>query len=217
MKSENFYEMKRCKMDWLDDIYYGTKSSQGTRNAINAIKFVLFDDISVIPDGLEIGDKYEFISSRKDGRAKAKMLQKIDLDQILCKYAMQSFGIKNIPFNITYDEYNSLRKKHLINKKYTMDYAVELMAFALTDSTYGGYLFLNSNKFIKNILLDSLINERYIEEKYQELDSFTGILDNINISDDIKKSYLENFNKLDDDFLNIKRRDNSYLNYIGEN
>ena len=105
MKSENFYEMKRCKMDWLDDIYYGTKSSQGTRNAINAIKFVLFDDTSVIPDGLEIGDKYEFISSRKDGIAKAKMLQKIDLDQILCKYAMQSFGIKNIPFNITYDEY----------------------------------------------------------------------------------------------------------------
>ena len=51
VKSENFYEMKRCKMDWLDDIYYGTKSSQGTRNAINAIKFVLFDDTSVIPDG----------------------------------------------------------------------------------------------------------------------------------------------------------------------
>ena len=69
MKSENFYEMKRCKMDWLDDIYYGTKSSQGTRNAINAIKFVLFDDTSVIPDGLEIGDKYEFISSRKDGKS----------------------------------------------------------------------------------------------------------------------------------------------------
>ena len=217
VKSENFYEMKRCKMDWLDDIYYGTKSSQGTRNAINAIKFVLFDDTSVIPDGLEIGDKYEFISSRKDGRAKAKMLQKIDLDQILCTYAMQSFGIKNIPFNITYDEYYNLRKKNLINKKYTMEYAVELMALALTDSVYGGYLFLNGNKFLKNILLDSLINERYIEEKYQELDSFTGILDNINISDDIKKSYLENFNKLDDDFLNIKRRDNSYLNYIGEN
>ena len=160
VKSENFYEMKRCKMDWLDDIYYGTKSSQGTRNAINAIKFVLFDDTSVIPDGLEIGDKYEFISSRKDGRAKAKMLQKIDLDQILCTYAMQSFGIKNIPFNITYDEYYNLRKKNLINKKYTMEYAVELMALALTDSVYGGYLFLNANKFIKNILLDSLINER---------------------------------------------------------
>ncbi len=217
VKSENFYEMKRCKMDWLDDIYYGTKSSQGTRNAINAIKFVLFDDTSVIPDGLEIGDKYEFISSRKDGRAKAKMLQKIDLDQILCTYAMQSFGIKNIPFNITYDEYYNLRKKNLINKKYTMEYAVELMALALTDSIYGGYLFLNANKFIKNILLDSLINERYIEEKSGELDSFNGSLDNSNISDDIKKSYFDNFNKLDDYFLNIKRRDNSYLNYVGEN
>ncbi len=217
MKSENFYEMKRCKMDWLDDIYYGTKSSQGTRNAINAIKFVLFDDTSVIPDGLEIGDKYEFISSRKDGRAKAKMLQKIDLDQILCKYAMQSFGIKNIPFHVSYDEYDKLKKKNLIQQKYTMEYVVELMAFALTDSIYGGYLFLNANKFMKNILLDSLINERYIEEKYQELDSFTGTLENRDIPDEIKKGYLENFNKLDDDFLNIKRRDNSYLNYVGEN
>ena len=37
VKSENFYEMKRCKMEWRDDIYYGTKSSQVTRNAINAI------------------------------------------------------------------------------------------------------------------------------------------------------------------------------------
>ena len=217
MKSENFYEMKRCKMDWLDDIYFGTKSSKGTRNAINAIKFVLFDDTSVIPDGLEIGDKYEFISSRKDGRAKAKMLQNIDLDQILCKYAMQSFGIKNKNFNITYDEYMDIRKKKLVDKKYTMDFAVELVAFSLMDSVYGGYIFINANKFLKNILLDSLINERYIEEKYNLLDEFNGILESNEIDEIIKKNYLDNYNKLDDDFLNIKRRDNSYLNYIGEN
>lgn len=36
-----------CKTSWLDDIYLGTKESQGIRNAANAIKFVLFDDISV--------------------------------------------------------------------------------------------------------------------------------------------------------------------------
>ena len=89
MKSDNFYEMKRCKMDWLDDIFWGTKDSQGLRNATSAIKFVLFDDESQIPDGFTVGDKYEFISSRRDGRAKAKMLQSIDLVQILCKYAMQ--------------------------------------------------------------------------------------------------------------------------------
>ena len=100
MKSDNFYEMKRCKMDWLDDIFWGTKDSQGLRNATSAIKFVLFDDESQIPDGFTVGDKYEFISSRRDGRAKAKMLQSIDLVQILCKYAMQSFGIKNKNFDI---------------------------------------------------------------------------------------------------------------------
>ena len=51
-----------CKTSWLDDIYLGTKESQGIRNAANAIKFVLFDDISVLPDGLKYTDKYEFIS-----------------------------------------------------------------------------------------------------------------------------------------------------------
>ena len=98
MNENYFTEMKRCKTDWLDDIYYGTKESKGTRNAVGAIKLVLFDDYSVVPDGVEIGDKYEFISSRFDGRAKAKMLQDIDLIQILAHYALCSFGIKNKKF-----------------------------------------------------------------------------------------------------------------------
>ena len=41
-----------CKTAWLDDIFWGTKESQGIRNAANAIKFVFFDDISVLSDGL---------------------------------------------------------------------------------------------------------------------------------------------------------------------
>ena len=34
----NFSEMKRCKTDWLDDIFYGTKESKGTRNMIKLAK-----------------------------------------------------------------------------------------------------------------------------------------------------------------------------------
>ncbi len=214
MKSDNFYEMKRCKMDWLDDIFWGTKDSQGLRNATSAIKFVLFDDESQIPDGFTVGDKYEFISSRRDGRAKAKMLQSIDLVQILCKYAMQSFGIKNKNFDIDYDEYIKIRNKKVIKSDFNDDYITELVAYALMDSVYGGYIFVSSNKFVRNSLINALINERYIEEKWQTLDEFNGILRNPSIDEITKKNYLDSYQRMDDDFLNIKRRDNDYLNYL---
>ena len=214
MKSDNFYEMKRCKMDWLDDIFWGTKDSQGLRNATSAIKFVLFDDESQIPDGFTVGDKYEFISSRRDGRAKAKMLQSIDLVQILCKYAMQSFGIKNKNFDIDYDEYIKIRNKKVIKSDFNDDYITELVAYALMDSVYGGYIFVSSNKFLRNSLINALINERYIEEKWQVLDEFNGILRNPSIDEITKKNYLDSYQRMDDDFLNIKRRDNDYLSYL---
>ncbi len=214
MKSDNFYEMKRCKMDWLDDIFWGTKDSQGLRNATSAIKFVLFDDESQIPDGFTVGDKYEFISSRRDGRAKAKMLQSIDLVQILCKYAMQSFGIKNKNFDIDYDEYIKIRNKKVIKSDFNDDYITELVAYALMDSVYGGYIFVSSNKFVRNSLINALINERYIEEKWQVLDEFNGILRNPIIDEITKKNYLDSYQRMDDDFLNIKRRDNDYLSYL---
>ena len=214
MKSDNFYEMKRCKMDWLDDIFWGTKDSQGLRNATSAIKFVLFDDESQIPDGFTVGDKYEFISSRRDGRAKAKMLQSIDLVQILCKYAMQSFGIKNKNFDIDYDEYIKIRNKKVIKSDFNDDYITELVAYALMDSVYGGYIFVSSNKYVRNSLINALINERYIEEKWQILDEFNGILRNPSIDEITKKNYLDSYQRMDDDFLNIKRRDNDYLSYL---
>ena len=214
MKSDNFYEMKRCKMDWLDDIFWGTKDSQGLRNATSAIKFVLFDDESQIPDGFTVGDKYEFISSRRDGRAKAKMLQSIDLVQILCKYAMQSFGIKNKNFDIDYDEYIKIRNKKVIKSDFNDDYITELVAYALMDSVYGGYIFVSSNKYVRNSLINALINERYIEEKWQVLDEFNGILRNPSIDEITKTNYLDSYQRMDDDFLNIKRRDNDYLSYL---
>ena len=161
-----------------------------------------------------MGDKYEFISSRRDGRAKAKMLQSIDLVQILCKYAMQSFGIKNKNFDIDYDEYIKIRNKKVIKSDFNDDYITELVAYALMDSVYGGYIFVSSNKYIRNSLINALINERYIEEKWQTLDEFNGILRNPSIDEITKKNYLDSYQRMDDDFLNIKRRDNDYLNYL---
>ena len=216
MRTEIFSEMKRCKTDWMDDIYFGTKESKGTRNAVNAIKLVLFDDYSVVPEGMAIGDKYEFISSRRDGRAKAKMLQEIDLVQILAHYALSSFGIKNKQFTIDYNTYTIYRTQKMLNMGFSNEFIVEIVAYALMDSIYGGYIFISANKFIKDQLLDALISERYINDNADSLDLFNGELTNIEISDDIKKKYLITYQELDDAFLKIKRRDKEYVSYSDE-
>ena len=213
MNQEYFSELKRCKKDWLDDIFFGTKESKGTRNAVGAIKLVLFDDYSVVPDGVDIGDKYEFISSKYDGRAKAKMLQDIDLVQILCNYAMSSFGIKNDTFKIDNQTYFECRTGKITNKGFSKDYIIELVSYALTESVYAGYILVSSNKFIKEELLDALIEERYIEEKEKELNEFDGYLRNPDIDEDIKVRFYTSFKNLDNDFLKIKRRDSEYLNF----
>jgi len=212
--NQNYYtEMKRCKTDWLDDIFHGTKESKGTRNAVGAIKLVLFDDYSVVPDGMEIGDKYEFISSKYDGRAKAKMLQDIDLIQILCNYAMSSFGICGDNFNLNKTTYDYYKTQKISNKGYDKEFIIELVAYALADSVYGGYILVAANNFIKEQLLDALIEERYISDKEKELDSFDGTLTSPLIDDELKLKYYTSFKNLDDDFLKIKRRDSEYVTY----
>ena len=70
-----------------------------------------------------------------------------------------------------------------------------------------------SNKFIREDLLDALIEERYIEEKEEELNAFKGVLTNPLIDDNIRQKYYYAFNNLDNDFLKIKRRDSEYVSY----
>ena len=212
MNDSYYNELKRCKTNWLDDIFYGTKESKGLRNAVNAMKLVLFDDYSVVPDGVEIGDKYEFITSRKDGRAKAKMLQKLDVIQILCHYALCSFGLMNKDFEIDNTTYSMYRNQGIKNQGYTNEYIIELVSYSLMDDIYGGYLFITSNKFIIDQLFDAFIKERYLEDKRTDLDLFNGELTNNIISNDIKNKYQHSFDVLDDIFLKIKKNDSLYIN-----
>lgn len=212
MNDSYFNELKRCKTNWLDDIFYGTKESKGLRNAVNAMKLVLFDDYSVVPDGVEIDDKFDFISSRKDGRAKAKMLQRIDLIHILCRYALSSFGLMNKDFSIDNTTYLIYRNQGITNQGFTNEYIVELVSYSLMDDIYGGYLFICANKFIIEQLFDAFIKERYLEDKAIKLDLFNGELTNDIISIDIKNKYQHTFDILDDIFLKIKQKDKDYIN-----
>ena len=213
MNDNYFTEMKRCKTDWLDDIFYGTKESKGTRNAVGAIKLVLFDDYSVVPDGVDIGDKYEFISSKFDGRAKAKMLQNIDLIQILCNYAMASFGVSGANFTLNDASFNYYRSMNNINRGYSKEFIIEYIVYALTESIYGAYMLVAANKHIREDLLDALIEERYIEGNEYALNKFDGVLTNPLINESMKQRFYYAYNNLDNDFFKIKRRDSEYVSY----
>ena len=204
------------KMRILDDIFLGTKESQGLRNAVAAIKFVLFDDDSVLPDGLKYNDKYEFISSRRGGRAEAKALSELDLIEDLCQYAMSSFGLCNTAFTVTYDDY----KKSLdntITRDYTADFAVELVAYAFTFEPYGAVAVLEKNKTLRKALASSLLNERYIENKMLMLDRFDGVILSTKMDEFTKEKFLDNYKSLANYFYNIKTRSDDYLNYLENN
>ena len=204
------------KMKILDDIFLGTKESQGLRNAVAAIKFVLFDDDSVLPDGLKYNDKFEFISSRRGGRAKAKALSELDLTEDLCQYAMSSFGLWNTAFTVTYDDYKKALD-NTITRDYTADFAVELVAYAFTFEPYGAVAVLEKNKTLKKALASSLLNERYIENKMLMLDRFDGVILSTKMDEFTKEKFLDNYKSLANYFYNIKTRSDDYLNYLENN
>lgn len=206
----------RYKMAYLDDIFLGTKESQGIRNATNAVKFVLFDDVSVLPPGLKFNSKYEFISSKNDGRLKAKQLSAIDLIEILCKYAMSSFGLENRGFSINYQDYENICK-NIIDREYTSCFAVEIMAFACTENIYQAYTILLQNKDLKMALVDSLLTERYIENRRLMLDRFDGVIISEEMAASTKEKFIDSFKSLEEYFYNIKIRSQDYLNYLENN
>ena len=98
-------DLKTCRTSDLDDIFYATKESQGTNNAILAIRYVLFDDNDVFKDTSPEDNKYLYISSSNNARKKAMILQRDDLAHIVVKYCMQSFGLRGKDFTITDDDF----------------------------------------------------------------------------------------------------------------
>ena len=56
-------DLRICRTQDLDDIFYATRDSQGTNNAILAIKYVLFNDETVFKNKKPVPNKFQYISS----------------------------------------------------------------------------------------------------------------------------------------------------------
>lgn len=198
------------KINDLDDIFYATKESQGHENAIEAIKYVLFDDDSIFKDQKMESNKYLYISKDKNARKKAMLLQSDDLIHIITKLAMASFGLRGKIFN--YNEETFLLDLKRIDKLELGTYeAIELVSYATTTNINNVYNIFDSNKELYFSIVDYLLNERYTSNFKEQLDNFTGIIDNNDMNTEQRFKFYDTYNNLDEVFAEIKRNNPDYI------
>ncbi len=194
----------------IDDIFYATKESQGYVNAIAAIKYVLFNDDSVFKDRTPDRNKYIYISKNKNARKKAMLLQDDDLAQVLIKYCLQSFGLRGQNFVVSDEDFIIDRKRieHIDISAHEM---IEKVAFAAIGDVYVAYDFLYSNHDLLLKIVDSFIEERYLNDKAELLDNFDGIIVSKDMDKDTKFLYYKTYIHLDETFSEIKRNNVDYV------
>lgn len=203
-------DLKLCRVNDLDDIFYATKESQGTNNAILAIRYVLFDDTSVLKDKKPNPNKYQYISTINNARKKAMLLQTDDLAHIIIKYCMASFGLRNQDFTIT-DEDFIIEQKRLDRLELSPYEMIERVAFAAMGNPVLAYNFLYQNKKLLCEVVNYMIEERYISELKDAIDNFSGIIDNDDMKTELKAEYYNAYFELDEVFSEIKRNNPEYI------
>lgn len=203
-------DLRTCRINDFDDIFYATKNSQGYTNALLAIKYVLFEDESVFEGREPEKNKYVYISSENNARKKAMIMQQDDLGQIMVKYCMASFGLRNKNFIIMDEEFTMYRKRidHLELSPYEM---IEAVAYAAMGSPLLAYDFLFANKKLLSSVVEYMLEERYISNLKVELDEFNGIIKSDEIDTDIRYAFYDAYTHLDDSFEEIKRNDIDYV------
>lgn len=203
-------DLKLCRVNDLDDIFYATKESQGTNNAILAIKYVLFNDTSVLKGKKANPNKYQYISTINNARKKAMLLQTDDLAHIMIKYCMASFGLRNKDFTITDEEF-VIEQKRLNRLDLSPYEVIERIAFAAIGNPSLAYSFLFDNKKLLSEVVSYMIEERYISELKDALDNFNGIIKNEEMNTDLRYEYHHAYNNLDEAFYEIKKNNPEYI------
>lgn len=203
-------DLKTCRINDFDDIFYATKNSQGYTNAALAIKYVLFNDETVFEGREHEKNKYVYISSSKNARKKAMIMQDDDLGQIMVKYCMASFGLRNKNFIIMEEEF--LRYRRTIDTLELSPYEmIEAVAYAAMGNAYLAYEFLFANKKLLSSVVDYMLEERYISDLKIALDEFNGIINTDEIDTDVKYAFYDAYIHIDDAFEEIKRNDEDYV------
>ena len=200
----------KYRINDLDDIFFATKESQGHENALGAIKYVLFGDTSILEKTPKEEDKYRYISKENNARKKAMLLQSDDLIHIITKLSMASFGLRGKDFNITEESFITDLKR--IERLDIGTYeAIELIAYAAMTNINNIYTIFDSNKDLYYGVIDYILNERYTSNFLEQLDNFSGIIDNNSMKSDERFKFYDAYNNLDEVFEEIKRNNPDYI------
>lgn len=204
--------LEDSKISYLDAAFLATLESQGFKNAKSAIKLCLFNDFSVLKNNDIDYNKWLLISSKYDGRKKAKQLQLDDLAHILIKYCMASFAFRGCSFSVNEATYMNHRQNPQNSINLTRKEAVELVAYAAFNDLYSAYVFLFSNKNICSLVVDSLIEERYLNMQIDTFDSFDGTIIANEVGNEFRYMYYQKYRNLDKELAIIKKENIHYNN-----
>lgn len=203
-------DLKLCRTQDLDDIFYATKDSQGYNNALMAIKYVLFNDESVFNGRTPDSNKFLYISTTNNARKKAMILQQDDLLHILIKYCMASFGLRGKDFLVK-DEDILLSLKRIAKLELTPYEMIEQIAYAAIGNIYNAIDLLCENHEIYIDIVDYMLNERYVSDFKDKLDNFSGIIDNNDMKTEDRFAFYDAYCNLDESFAEIKRNNPDYI------
>ncbi len=200
--------LKECRINDFDDIFETTRLTEGYDKAVVTVLYVLFD---IQEENIKsISNKYLFISRDRNARKKAMLLQKEDLGHILIKYCMSSFGLRDTWFNIDDNDMFEFTVGILKNDMSAYE-LIEYFAYAAMCDVNNAYSLLYENKDVLSKIVKSMMEERYALMLKDRIDLFTGVINNDKIERDLRYKFYDSYNKLDDDFEEIKRNSTDYI------
>lgn len=155
--AEIFKENKKI----FDEVYLINKNRYGKEHA-NVAMYEYF-----------INHRTDFITRTNKARENMEKFQYHgpEIEQFLIEYAMTSYILNDIKCPFSYAELRAYTDIQNENLKYDQDSIISLVALGAAYNTYWMSNLLACNEKVKRVLVESLINERYIGNKKKELDS----------------------------------------------
>lgn len=207
-------ELEKSHIDYLDAAFLGTMESQGYNNAKKAIKLCLLNDTSVLKGEMIDYSKWLLISNKYDGRKKIKKIGTDDIAHILTKYALCNFAKRGVSFTVMEDDYAKHRQNPLLSEGLDASFACELLAYAAFKDLYSAYMLILTNNNLCNIIMDSLIENRYMNMLIEEYDNFDGKIKEPTLKTEFKYMFYDKYKNIDKDFAVLKQENINYANNV---
>lgn len=175
------------------DGVYETIKSRYSREQANVAMYEYF-----------VNHRTDFITRNNNARDNMKKFEYHgpEIEQFLIEYAMSSYISNDMECPFSYNDIRAYTDTTNKSLKYDQDSIISLVALGAAYNTYWMSDLLACNDRVKRVLVESLINERYIGNKKNELDN-SKRLKLVKLNDG--KTLTISINKLNRDIDNMIR------------